>query len=228
MAVIIDLLILAVILICVLKAYKKGFFRSMFSVVVKIISFIAAYIASGKLAPVLYDSYFRDGVIRNIDSRIDSSVPMGMSDQATAAISSIPNILSGAVRLFGFDASKMEEILSSTDLSADVAAGLESAVVAPIVIGICKVVIFSIVAFIVSLVLNAIVDMIIGVRKLPVLHQADKLFGIALGLVNGLLCSMLGVYILVILSSVLDNSEIIDIVNSSNMVALFTKNSLFI
>lgn len=224
----IDILIIAVIFVCVIKAYKKGFFRSMFAVIVKIISYIAAYVASGKLAPILYDSYFRDGVIRNIESRMDSSVPVGLSDQATTAVSSIPNLLAGAAKLFGFSAEKMEELLNVSELSNNLTSELESVIVGPIVTGICRVVIFSVVAFVVSLILSAVVDMIIGIRKLPVLSKADKLFGIALGVINGFLCAMLVSYFLVIVASIVDNSEIIEIIKSSTMVALFTKTSLFI
>lgn len=224
----VDLLLIGIIICYVIVGLKRGFVRSLFSVLVKFVSFIIAFFVSGKFAPVLYDSYFRDGVVRNIESRIDSSVPVGLTDQVSTALSSIPNVLAGAAKMFGVDSDMMEETVRGTDLTADLAVSLEGSVIGPVVTAICRIIIFAIVSAVASLVFGAIVDIISGFAKLPVLRTADSLFGAGLGLINGFLCVLIISYFLVIAASLIDNSEIIDIIDSSVLISLFTKTSLFI
>lgn len=228
MGLFVDIFIIAIIFISVIAGLKKGFVRSVLSVMAKIISFIISFIVSNRFAPLLYNSYFRDGVVRNVESRVDPSVPLGLSDQVTASLSSIPNVLSGAARMFGIDYEMMEELVKESGLTTDLATNLESAIVGPVVMGICKIIIFAVVSTLSAFVLGAIVNIISGFVKLPVLRQADGLLGAAVGIVNGVLIALIISYFLVILASLLDNSEIIDIIDTSNLVSMFARTNLFV
>lgn len=228
MGMFIDILIIGIIFISIFIGFKKGFVHSVLSVMTKIVSFIISFIVSSRFAPLLYNSYFRDGVIRNVESRVEPGTPLGIADQVTASLSSIPNVLAGAAKMFGVDYEKMETIVQDSGLTADIAESLESVIVGPVVMGLCKIIIFAVVSAIVTFALGAIVNIISGLAKLPVLRQADGLLGAAVGIINGILVSLIVSYFLVIAASLLDNSEIIDIIDTSNLVALFAKTNLFI
>jgi|GEM_PF-4608030 len=225
---IIDIVFAVIILFCMFTGFRRGFTRSLVSICVKAVSLTAGFVLSGKFAPMLYNSHFKDGVMRNIDMRVDDSVSANLSEQVTTVINSVPNVLSGIAKIFNVNELFIEDKIDAASMSDNIAATLESSVVGPIVNGICRIIIFAAVSIVFSIVLSAVANIICGFIRLPKLKKCDEILGISLGLFNGVFAVMMMSYLLVIVASLIDSSEVVRIVDSSIFIDLFSKINLFV
>lgn len=225
---IIDIVFVVIILFCMFMGFRRGFTRSLISICVKAVSFTTGLILSNKFAPMLYNSQFKDGVMRNIDMRVDDSVSANLSEQVTTVSNSVPNVLSGIAKIFNVNELYIEEKIDAIKMSDNVAATLESAVVGPIVNGICRIIIFAIVSIACSIILGAVANIVCGFVRLPKLKKCDEILGISLGLFNGIFVTMLLSYFIVIVASLIDSNEIVRIVDSSIFIDLFSKIKIFV
>ena len=225
---IIDIVFVVIILFCMFMGFRRGFTRSLISICVKAVSLTTGLILSNKFAPMLYNSQFKDGVMRNIDMRVDDSVSANLSEQVTTVSNSVPNVLSGIAKIFDVNELYIEEKIDAIKMSDNVAATLESAVVGPIVNGICRIIIFAIVSIACSIILGAVANIVCGFVRLPKLKKCDEILGISLGLFNGIFVTMLLSYLIVIVASLIDSNEIVRIVDSSIFIDLFSKIKIFV
>ncbi len=223
-----DLLLIGVILIFVISGMKRGFTRTLLSFAARIISVVVAAFLSKNFAPIVYNSYLQEGVLKSIKTQLDANFTTTLSDQIAAVTESIPTSLLKISEMFGVNTATFEEQIANADISGDIALALEQNIAAPIILLICRIIIFVIISTLASFVLGFIVNAVCKVVSLPVLRTANKILGAALGLINGVICALIISYVCVIVSGLIDNSEFSQFVLSSQLIKVFTNISLFI
>jgi len=172
-----------------LWAMVRGFFAAALTLGAWIVSLALAGVLSAALAQPLYEALFANAARALIESNIDSAVQGSQAAQAAQqVIADLPEALQHLARMTGISTQGLIESLQNQAFnSASAAELLEQAVVAPIVTAAFRL-ILSIVLFVVLFfAAKLITRQIAKLRRLPVLKQADKLLGAALGLVKGAL-----------------------------------------
>lgn len=211
----IDIILVALLVIFVIRGYRKGFVRMLLETIGSIVSVVLAWFISKNFSATVYNSYFRQGVIRSIDGRLSGSDSL---DAATASFYSIPNQLRGIASMLGFD---VEGISKSVDpSSASSAEALESSVVGPIVLIIVKILMFIAVLLVCSFLIKFIIGIIGRAKKLPTIKKADGVLGGVLGFITGLIAVALLAEIIFTVSGMIDNEIIADKVTSSFVIKL--------
>lgn len=219
----IDIILLAVLVIMVIRGQRKGFVRMLLEFIGTIVSIVLAWFVSMRYSSVVYNSYFKEGVIRSIDGRLSGSDSL---DSATASFYSIPNQLRGIASLLGFDVDGISKTVDAN--SADGAQKLESAVVGPIVTVIIRILMFIAVIVVVSIIFKFIIGMINRATKLPTIKKADGFLGAVLGFVSGVIAVILLAEIIFAVSGMIDNEIIAEKVSSSITIKIVRQASSYL
>ena len=209
----IDIILLALLVIFVIRGQRKGFVRMLLETLGSIASIILAWFVSKSYSQTLYNSYFKEGVIRSIDGRLSGSDSL---DAATASFYSIPNQFRGIASMLGFDVDGISKTVDGS--AASNAEALESSVVGPIVIIIVKILLFIAVLVLSSIIIKFIIGIVDRATKLPTIKKADGVLGAVLGFITGLIAVILLAEIIFAVSGMIDNEIIADKVSSSFVI----------
>lgn len=219
----IDIILLAILVIFVIRGHRKGFVRMLLETLGTIVSIVLGWFVAAKYGETLYNSYFKEGVIRGIDGRLSGSDSL---DAATASFYSIPNQLRGIASMLGFDVDGISKTVDPNSPSG--AETLESSVVGPIVTIILKILIFIAVAVVTSIIIRFVIGIIDRASKLPTIKKADGILGGILGFITGLVAVALLAEIIFAVSGMIDNEIIADKVTSSFVIKMARDTSQYV
>lgn len=213
MQAVIDVLLIVVFGFLVFRGWWRGFVKSVFSLGRLILSFLitillgpsfAGWIDKTFVNPPVYESVFKKF------SEIASDVTATAEGGVNALIEKVPTSFRGYLDL------------ESVDVSADVHALAEewSHTVADGISGVIASVIGYILLFVLAFILLTVAIFIIGkcIDLIPFVRTADKLLGLAVGVVNGVLAVMLLSSVLGAILGVLGQDGIVE---NSLMLRLF-------
>lgn len=209
----IDIILLALLVIFVIRGHRKGFVRMLLETIGSIAAIALAWFISMTYSATIYNSYFKEGVIRSIDGRLSGSDSL---DAATASFYSIPNQLRGIASMLGFDVDGISKTVEADNVSG--ARALESGVVGPIVTVIIKILLFIAVIVVASIIIRFIIGIIDRASKLPTIKKADGVLGAILGFITGVIAVVVLAEIIFAVSGMIDNEIIADKVSSSFVI----------
>lgn len=229
MALILDVLLIAVVAVFVLFGIKRGFIKSFVSLLGIIISLAIAFYLSTPISNFIFSNILRNPIHDKITEAVSAQLPDSANKDDIKL--EIPEELLSLAKSLGID---VEEKLN-VDFSKDVDEILNNTadtivddIAAPIVTKLVWVICFIILFVLASIVVKLIASALNLVAKLPILKSANKLLGGVVGLFEGVLVA---VVICLALSTILKFSSdgIFGITNESvNDSFIFAKiSSLF-
>ena len=189
MALALDLILLLLWGLVILLAARRGFFVVALQLVAWIVSITLAGMFSAPLAQPLYEAFAQGAARRFIEGNIDQAVQGSQAAQyAQEVLAGLPQSLARLAQMAGISTQGLIDNLQARQFSAANAAQLlEETIVAPLAIAAIRIllslVLFTLLLFVTRLIGRKIAKL----RRLPVLKQADRLLGAALGLVKGAL-----------------------------------------
>ena len=208
-----DIILLAVLVIFVIRGSRKGFVRMLLETIGAIVAVVAGWFVSKTYSGMIYDSYFKEGVIRGIDGRLTGNDSL---DAATVSFYSIPDRLRGIAAMLGFDADGFSKTVDAKNASA--AETLESSVVGPAVTIVLKILVFIAVVLVFSIIIRFIIGIVGRATKLPTIKKADGVLGGILGFLTGIVVVFLLAEIIFAVSGMIDNELIADKISASFVI----------
>lgn len=179
----IDILVLTIVVICIINGFKKGFAMSLFNSLSSVTSIVIIAFFCKPFVAFVKESELGAKVSDSIHSYVEKEL-LAHSTQAIES-SNMPAFLKGFM-------------YQQTD-SVSVAAGN----IADKIFGILvSVVAFLVLVLVIKLVIGFVPKILKFIMGLPILHQIDKLLGIAVGVVLGSLWSVVAIYVTGLLSLV--------------------------
>lgn len=225
-ALVLDLILALLFFIPVVWAIKKGFFVSVLQLGAWVLSILLAGVLSSALAAPLYEAFAAEPARRMIESSIDSAVSGSeVIQSAQTVIAELPEAVTQlAERFAGITPDSLIAGLDANQFTAANAAQLlESSIVAPIGTAVFRAVLSLIFFLLLMVVTKLILRQVAKLRKLPVLKQADKLLGAALGVIKGvLLLFVLALLLQAAAALSLGGTEFAQAVEDSAITNLFT------
>jgi len=226
-AVILDLILLAVLLLVVFFAWRRGFFVTVLRLGAWIVSIAVAGVLSNALAAPLYETllsgWARGLIERNLDGALSN---LGAAQYAQNVIADLPDAVSRlAARLGGLTPESLAAGLDANKFTAANAAQmLEQSIVAPVGIALCRFAVALLLFFVLMLITRLITRRLEKIRKLPILKQADRILGAALGLVKGALLLFVLVLALLAAAALAEGTAFAELVDSSRIAAFVASN----
>lgn len=219
---IIDIILAALLALCLIVGWKKGFVKSLMDLVSNLVAFIVARVVSVQAAPSVYSRYFetkaQDTLTRELASAGSSA-----SAQVQSALDSIPESLNGFFDLLGVDKKAMVDLLSQNldQAGSQTLDVLMTNVVSPIFTAVIRLVIFVAVFALAVLLLKLLTLLLDKLTELPALKQANELFGLLFGAVKGVIVVVFVCFLLELLAGFIGNGTFSALVENSKIVGVF-------
>lgn len=176
---ILDITAAALLLLCAIIYAKKGFASGLVNFLGTLAALIIAGLFATNFSPVIFDNFFRPGLEKNTAAAISAGGVQNINDLLKQVVGFLPD---SVIRTIS------EQLGSSLDFSAaDIANQVVTTVIAPLVIPIIAIVIFFVAFLLMRVIIGVLSNMLQIVNKVPLLGSANRLLGIAMGLLIGVL-----------------------------------------
>jgi len=229
MSIVIDLVIIAIILLCLWRGYRKGLIGLAFSIVSFIAALIIAFILFTPISSFVIDNTEFDD---NIKSAIINNFNQEEKEQSVASESedvaseSGEGILSTEDRLNKENTNFMTEYINE---QIDEVAGNTLEVVATQISELCIKGIVFILLFIVARIGLVFFKVIANlIAKLPILKQFNKLGGIIFGLLKGFVITYGVLAILLLVSPMFNDAGLFNAIEDSFVGSMMYNNNIII
>lgn len=193
-ALLLDILIVVVLVICMLHHVRKGFISSLIDFGGTLIAIAAAGLAGAKLAPVIFNSWFRPGLVNRT-----------METMNDAGVTTLSELLKKVVAFVPQDFLRKVLGISDTAItgsSQQAAERIVDTAIAPMITPLISIVLFLVVFLVLRLIVAVVAKRAVKMNKLPVLGGANKILGAVMGVLIALLYTFLLMCILWALDAV--------------------------
>ncbi len=188
MSIILDVILIAILVLFIATAVKKGFMLSLLELVAVVVSFAAAFMFSPTLAQGVYDGFVEQTLLETLKAQLSENVnASGTIENIQLTISSLPEFVVNFANSIGFDIAAVSSSISSADLSAEnLATELVTKIAEPMVVGVITVIAFIILAIVLCIALKFVAKLLSKVFNLPIVGKVNKALGGILGGVKGI------------------------------------------
>lgn len=219
---IIDIILAALLAVCLIVGWKRGFVKSLMDLASNLIAFILARVVSVQLAPQIFAQYFEQRAYSSLNREL-ASAGNSASSQVQSALDSIPESLNGFLGMLGVDKKSMASALSQKleESGADIAEVLMNNIVSPVLTAIIKLLVFVAVFVLAVLVLKIATLLLDKLTELPAVKQANEIFGLLFGAVKGVIVIAVACFALELVAGVIGNDSLTSLVESSRIVGAF-------
>lgn len=219
---IIDIILAALLAVCVIAGWKRGFVRSLMDLASNLIAIIVARIVSLRFAPYIFSAYFEQRAHDALKKELASAGGSAAS-QVQSALDSVPESMNGFLSLIGIDkdafaASLSEKLGQSGSNVTDV---LMTDIVSPIVTAVIRLVLFIAVFALAVLILKLVTLLLDKLTELPALKQANELFGLLFGALKGVIVIAVVCFVLELAAGFIDNESFTSLVADSKLIGIF-------
>ena len=186
MTILIDLIILAIILVCVLIYAKRGFVKSVFGVVGFVAAIVLAFMLSTPLSNFTYDKAIEPVVSTAIEKTLTEEVANSTQALSENVIEALPSFIKNNINEESF--SKID--ILNVDTAHSFSEKICEDIVKPAAISVLKI-IFSLVLFaILSIALKFLVKLINKVFSFSIIGKVNTTLGAALGVIIGIIVAV--------------------------------------
>lgn len=217
MFLIVDLIIVAIIALCVIIGYRRG----LAGCIIKIVSFFLALIVAAILfKPVANmvvnntqtDENLKSSIVEVFEKEENENSQENDEKEDDESISPIVKYISDEVE--NATEEKKKEIVNSVATK-----------VAINIINIITFIVLFLGARIALIFVRAITNLI---TKLPLIKQCDKIGGIIYGILHGFIIVFIGLALITFISTIVNNYKLLEMINNSNIGNVLNNNNILI
>ena len=220
----VDIILVLIILAFVVLGWIRGFMLSVFALA----STLVAIILASMLSPVVSSWIEKTGAADAMGNKFASYVETGLTENLDKAAN--VNIEEAVAELplpQFFTESISDKITEQTvEMSEESIKNISEKIGQEAATVVCGIIGFIIVFVIVYVLLQVVKNVLKIASKLPIIKQADKLGGIAIGLVEGVLFVLLILLIVSMFSSVQGMKGVIEAVEESTLARFAYENNI--
>lgn len=195
MGIAVDIVILAICVFTVIRAYKKGLVKSVMGFARGLVSLIAAYAFTPTLAEFIYDKFLLGGISGGISESIASlsKVGEGVFD-LDAMFAEMPETLSRIIGRYGTDSDALGKLCDGlSGVGDDAVSRVSEFIASPVANGLSVAIAFILLIAVFNFALGVLTFIVDAIFHLPVLNGANKLLGLGFGIAQAaVLCIVLG------------------------------------
>jgi len=217
MSYILDLCFVAVLVLSVVLAAKKGFFATLLDLAAYVLSLIGAKLFSAQFAPAVYSAFLQQPLRSRVVQGFASAADVDIGAQITAALKSLPHAISGMMEILGISRESLMQKVERIDLTGKHAIDrLMSHVVDPVATAVVRTAMFVLIAFVLCVVLKIVFHFLNHlIKEVPAIKQINTGLGVVLGLLRGAVLVFLLALAVGLVSGLIANEKLIEIVHQS-------------
>lgn len=213
-----DGILILVFAVCIIDGRKKGFVKTVLSLVSLIISFAVAQSLAAPVAAWANEAFAKEAVSSYVENYIEDSFENSGIDYSSGLSSdeNVPDEITAMLEKYGVSFSDIAEGASQSveRLAEEIAEKILDAVLLPVL----EAVAFLAIYIVCSLILKMLTGIVCTVFKLPVIKQINGLLGGILGAVKGVgVAAVLSVFA-VVASKLVAGNEIADAISQTTLI----------
>lgn len=221
-----DGIIVLIFVICIIDGRKKGFVRTILSLLSVVISVVIAQHFSGPIAAWANDNFAEQAVTAYVETYIeDSFVNNGLEPDTESLFSeNIPDEVTELLEKYGVSLSSVDDeaVNAIERLSKNVAEKVLDVVLLPIL----EAIVFLLIYIVSSLILSILTGIVCKVFELPVIKNLNKLLGGILGAVKGVIVVAALSVFCIIVSRLAAGNEIADALSQTKLINIIGEEAI--
>lgn len=235
MSIVLDIILVAIAAICIVSGVRRGFFKSVMSLVCGIAALLVSYAFSPSLSVYLNEKFILPALSDGIGQTIASIADAGLNSAGEAVydltkLSSSEQFMS-VVERYGADSDSVSDFIEQIGVGTRAAIDKMAEIVAKPISSTLSNITAFIIVFIAALIALRIIVWIAGlIFELPVLKGIDKLLGLVFGVVSALLFvwifAMLADTVITALGSAFPSVFNTEVLENSYLVRFFSEHNV--
>lgn len=209
MFIIVDLVVLAILLLCIFKGYKRGLTGSLIKIFSFLIAIVVAFTLFKPVSSIVVDN-------TNYDEDLQSSIVQVFEKEKTEdkeeSASPIVQYISDEVK--GATEEKKNEIVTNAAQQLSIK-----------IINVLVFIALFIITRVALIFVKALTNLI---TKLPLIKQCDKIGGVIYGLLQGLVIIFVSFTIITYIATITKNYALIEMINKSYISSILFKNNILL
>ncbi len=183
-----DILIIAVIVIFMVAGALRGMAKTILNLAGVVVSAVAAYYVADFLSQLVYDTFFSDIIITNLEAAIKEN---GIEYATTHCFDALPSWIFSMITLvlamFGTNIADFQKSLTIPESFAATTAETIEGVISPIVVTMFSGLLVIILFIVIFILVSKLIKYLEKVFEIPVIKQINQLLGGVLGAVEGVI-----------------------------------------
>lgn len=214
MSLIIDLIVIAIIVLCTFLGYRKGLTGSLLKIVSFVLALIIAFILFKPVSNFVINN-------TNWDESLEQAIKQNMlknDEKSTQEVKkeSMPDVITNYIN---------NAVENAADEAKTAIVESTAKEVAILIINIAVAITLFIISKIILLLVKGLANIL---TKLPVIKQFDKIGGIIFGLLQSLVIIYIALAIISLISPLMANTEIIKAIQTSHIANTMYNNNLLL
>lgn len=230
MALFLDVILLAALVIFVVLGAKKGFIRALLDGFSTLIAGVLAYTFVEPASQYAYDSFVRNLVRNSLSNALNSTTNDfgSVTEKVEILIDKIPESAINFSAKFGFNVDAVaDSIIKSRPSDKEVLidtimTDIADKIMMPLVETITFIVLLVAFVFVLAVVIRLFDSLI---KKIPVVKETDKIFGALLGLLKGVIVIFVACTVLAFIAGSSQDEQFVEIVSSSKILEFVNNNN---
>lgn len=190
MSFIVDLILIAILLICIISCFRKGFFRSVLDLATFGLSVAAAIIFGPMISPVLYEKVFYGSISGVANDAITKLIGDGVGGNinVNTLFTDKPEAFTSLLDRFNVQFPDIEAYFNKlvNENSEDITGKLSEYIASPIADVLAKVCAFILIFAVAFILLKIVAWLLDTFCRLPVLKKANQFLGLLFGILLGI------------------------------------------
>lgn len=194
-----DIALLAILLICIIIGYKKGFVRTVFGFLSFIVAFLTAKYLSPPLSAFLFEKYVRPALSDRLVEDLASIIGKGVENlNLNKLITEQPNEFINKITGYGSNVNEVSKWVETSVKSgaSNVNNFVATNVVTPVSRSVSDFIAFTAVFVAALIILNIFLLILNHIVKLPGLNLINRVGGVLLGVLSGVLWAYVFVFLM--------------------------------
>jgi len=181
-ALILDLIIVAIFVVSIIITAKRGFVKSVSLILGFFLAIFAAMTISGPLSEFIYDKAVEPSIVRTIEKTITSSVDSTKEGLVNGVNDALPGFIKNSVK---FDKSDLNNDIVDNDAPKTIAENISRNSVRPITVSFIKVIASLALFVVLSIAFKFLSRILNKIFSFSIVGKLNRFLGGILGLVNG-------------------------------------------
>ena len=202
MAIILDIILVALVVIFILDGFKRGAVRSLVDILGYVVVLIVTLWLSAFIADLIFNSFIKPPLIANVNESLVNTAQQDASSKASSLFASLPGFVSNTLKFYGVSE---DSIGLAVQLSSENAAEEFVEYISPIFISLLKTVGFSVLFVLLMSVFKVFSRTLVRIFRWPLLRQINELLGAVCGALKCAILILVVCLILRIMIPTMDN-----------------------
>lgn len=187
-----DLILAAVVALCVVLGLKRGFVKSIVRMIGSLASLIVAFLISSPVAEWVFASFFRDQLQSTVSNALGADVSASVSSiagQWASVLASLPDLVRNGLAATGVtSADQLGAVVTEhgAATAGDAAAVLVDSLIAPLCVMVIQVLVFVVLFIVLSIAVRFVAAALDKVfSAIPLVRELNTALGAVAGLLHG-------------------------------------------